>query len=130
MLKFSHMIFYVSDVRETLAFYEKAFGLKTKFLHESNMYGELDTGSTSLGFASNEMAALNLPDGHQKPSLEQAPFANEIAFTSKNVEADYDHAIQSGATALTAPTEKPWGQVVGYLRDPNGIVIEIGSEMG
>ena len=129
MLSFSHMIFYVQDVPATLSFYKKAFGFETRFLHESNMYGELDTGSTALGFASEEMAKLNLPGGHQSPSLEEKPFANEIAFTSDDVQQDFDRAVGAGATILAEPAEKPWGQTVGYLRDPNGIVVEIGSQM-
>jgi lactoylglutathione lyase len=44
-----------------LAFFEKAFGLKRKFVHESGTYGELDTGETALAFAAHELGAGSAP---------------------------------------------------------------------
>ena len=96
---------------------------------EFRQNAELETGSTSLSFASEQMAALNLPNGHQSHALDKPPFASEIAFTSDDVSRDYTQAVESGATVLVEPLEKPWGQLVGYARDPNGILIEIASEM-
>lgn len=43
-----------------MEFYKKAFGFDVKFLHESKAYGELQTGETTLAFASHEMGDLNL----------------------------------------------------------------------
>jgi len=40
-MHFGYSIIYVASVPETLAFYDKAFGLQTGFLHESELYGEL-----------------------------------------------------------------------------------------
>lgn len=127
---FSHMIFYVKNVKDTVKFYEQAFGLEVRFIHESGQYAEMETGQTALSFASLEAADMNLPGGYQQHSPEQSPFANEITFTSKDVNGAYAKAVAAGATALTEPLEKPWGQLVGYVRDPDGILIEIGSEMG
>ncbi|NGX59767.1 MAG: hypothetical protein KR126chlam3_00924 [Chlamydiae bacterium] len=129
MLKFSHMIFYVKEVADTVSFYQKAFGLNIKFFHESGMYAELDTGGTSLSFASEQMAESNLPNGYQSHTLDNPPFANEIVFVSNDVVRDFKQAVGSGAVALVEPEEKPWGQLVGYVRDPNGILIEIASEI-
>ena len=129
MLRFSHMIFYVEDVPATVSFYKKAFGLNPKFVHEEGLFAELDTGGTSLSFASEQMAAKNLPGGHQSHSLGKPPFANEITLTSEDVARDYNRAVEAGAEAHVQPLEKPWGQLVGYLRDPNGMLIEIASEM-
>ena len=44
-------------------FYERAFGLERRLLHESGQYAELETGATALAFASHELAAENVP-GH------------------------------------------------------------------
>lgn len=52
-MTFGYTIIYVKDVLSSLAFCEKAFSLKTRFIHESN-YGELDTGKTTLAFAAHE----------------------------------------------------------------------------
>lgn len=130
MIKFSHIIFYVSDVKETAAFFEEAFRFKVKFMHESKEYAELDTGEVSISFASEKLGASNLPDGFQKQDLKSPPFACEIALTTDDVQRDFNHAVDLGATEVAQPAEKPWGQVVGYIRDPNGILIEIGSQLG
>ena len=45
-MKFGYTIVYVNSVPEVLSFYERAFGLKTRFLHDSKQYGELETGET------------------------------------------------------------------------------------
>ena len=50
----------------TLDFYKKAFGFETRFLHESEQYGELDTGETVLAFASHAMDETNFINGYQK----------------------------------------------------------------
>lgn len=50
--------------------------------------------------------------------------------TVPNVEKAYKKAINEGAIPLVPPKEKPWGQTVAYVRDPNGILIELASPMG
>jgi predicted enzyme related to lactoylglutathione lyase len=65
-MQFGYTILYVDDVASTLAFYEKAFALPTRMLHESGGYGELETGATALAFASRAMLLETL-------ALAQAP---------------------------------------------------------
>jgi hypothetical protein len=40
------------------------FGFKRRFLHESETYGEIETGETTLSFAAHELADGNFPGGH------------------------------------------------------------------
>ena len=54
-MKLGYTIVYVPHVAESLAFFESAFGLSRRFLHESGDYGELETGETTLAFASHEL---------------------------------------------------------------------------
>lgn len=123
------MIFYVKEVQSTIDFYARAFGIKTRFLHESGAYAELETGATSIAFAAEELAESNLPEGCLKHDPKKRPFACEITFTADNVEKAYEKAVKAGAAPLAPPKEKPWGQTVGYVRDPNGILIEIASKL-
>jgi lactoylglutathione lyase len=37
--------------------------------------------------------------------------------------------LASGATEVKPPETKPWGQIVVYVRDLNGFLVEICSEM-
>ena len=48
-----------------------------------------------------------------------------MAFTSKNIEEDFDKALKAGAIEYEKIQQKPWGQKVGYLRDINGFLIEV-----
>ncbi len=129
MIKFSHTIFYVKDVSKTIHFYGAAFGIKPKFIHESNAYAELMTEGVALAFVSEDLAMTNLPEGYERNSIGRLPQACEIAFTTDDPEKWYRKALEAGAIELTPPQLKPWGQVVAYVRDPNGILIEIAGEM-
>ena len=124
------VIAYVPDVEAAIAFYERAFGLARRFVAEEGSYGELDTGSTTLAFASEELGTSNFDGGVQRPRAEDAPFNVEIALVFDDVEAAFAHATDSGCTALAAPQQKPQGQLVGYVRDPFGTLVEIASPLG
>ena len=124
-MKFAYTILYVRDVAKSLTFYESAFGLARRFLHESGTYGELETGATTLSFAAVELAQSNLPGGFQPADLTRQPAASEVGFTTADVSAAYEKAIGAGATALAPPKTKPWGQVVAYVRDLDGHLVEL-----
>jgi uncharacterized glyoxalase superfamily protein PhnB len=128
-MKFSYTILYVKDVTQSVAFYEKAFGLQQHFIDESGQYAQMETGSTKLAFASNELASSNLTNGFQENSLSAQPAGIEIAFTTDNVDAAFNRAVEAGAISLVVPKQKPWGQKIGYVRDLDGILIEIGSQV-
>lgn len=129
-MKFGYTIVYVDNVAETLAFYGTAFGFATRFLHESGDYGELDTGATTLAFASHALGEMNLAGPYQKSDLAAPPLGVELAFVSDDVDAAYLQAINAGALALAAPKDKPWGQRVAYVRAIEGSLIEICSPVG
>ena len=76
------------------------------------------------------MAATNFAPPIRENDAGAPPAAFEIGFESDDVAAAYAHAVEAGATPLAEPVEKPWGQVVAYVRDPDGILVEIGSPTG
>ncbi len=47
--------------------------------------------------------------------------------TFEEVDLQYQHAIENGASALMEPTTEPWGQRTCFIADPEGNIIEIGS---
>ncbi|MDG1788521.1 MAG: VOC family protein [Paracoccaceae bacterium] len=125
-MKLGYIIIYVSDVPKTVAFYETAFDLKRRFIHESHLYAEMETGSTALAFAGNEaaeMAGLGLLPND--PRTVAAGW--EICLITDDVAKAYDHAISKGCSPVAPPTEKLWGQTVSYLRDLNGCLVELAS---
>jgi len=129
-VKFGYTIVYVVSVVEALSFYQEAFGFETRFLHESNQYGELETGETVLAFATHEMGEMNLEGKYQKTNPDSAPLGIELAFVTDDVASAYTKAIAAGAIPLKKPVEKPWGQTVAYIRDKEGSLIELCSPMG
>lgn len=126
-MKLGYSILYVPNVEQAILFYEKAFGLQRKFFHESGDYGELETGATTLSFASYELMTDVNQISFTKNSLQSSPPAFEIAFVTDQVEQHFDQAVAAGATILKTPAKKPWGQVVGYVKDLNGFIVEICS---
>ena len=123
-MKFGYTIVYVDDVTTSIEFFEKAFGFKRKFIHESG-YGELETGDTALAFANHQLGAANLPDGYVAADKSLQPLGIEIALVTESVEEAHQSAIAAGATSLRNPTAKPWGQMVSYIRCPDGILVEL-----
>ena len=126
--KLGYLILYVPKVLDTVAFYERAFGLARRFVHESEQYAEMETGATALAFADEgEMLA----QGTIEPNRAERKAAGaEVALVVTNVRAAFEAAIAAGAIAVVEPTAKPWGQTVSYVRDLNGFLVELCSPVG
>lgn len=129
-MKLGYTIIYVPQVAKSLEFFDNAFGLKTKFLHESGDYGELETGETTLAFASHALGLSNFPKGYMAASESRQPLGFEIALTTSDVKAAYDRSLASGAESIRAPEQKPWGQTVAYVRCPDGTLVELCTPIG
>lgn len=129
MIKFAYTILYVSDVKKTAEFYSKAFDLEVRFIAPGDEYAELNSGTTTLSFAALPLAKSNLSDGFQESDLKTKPFGIELGFTTVDVQALVDKALAAGATLLEEPKEKPWGQMVAYIRDLDGFLIEVCTPM-
>lgn len=127
-MRFGYTILYVRDVAASLDLYERAFDQRRRFLHESGDYAELDTGATTLAFASHGLAAANLP-GMMGTAGGGAP-AFEVCFVSDDVAGAFERAVAEGAEAVQPPQTKPWGQDVAYVGDPDGNLVEIASPAG
>jgi catechol 2,3-dioxygenase-like lactoylglutathione lyase family enzyme len=114
---------YVPDVEKTIAFYERAFGMERKMIVEGGGYGELK-GPPPLGFAS-EAQAESLVGAFAPARPGAKPQAGELGFVVDDVAAAFDRAIAAGAVAVAKPAKKPWGQIVAYVRDCDGALVEI-----
>lgn len=124
-MKLGYTIVYVPDVAASLAFFETAFGLARRFLHESGTYGELETGETALAFAAHALGDMNFDGGHVHADTSPQPLGFEIALVTADVPSAHAKAIAAGAREMAAPSQKPWGQVVSYLRCPDGVLVEL-----
>ncbi len=121
-MQLSYTILYVNDVKSTLTFYEAAFGLKTRFLHEGGDYGELETGNTTLAFSSH---ALIRQLGKTPQSADAHKPCFEIALCTADVPAALKQAITAGAQLIRPVETMPWGQTIAYVADTNGFLVEL-----
>jgi lactoylglutathione lyase len=126
-VRFGYTILYVSDPAASVAFYERAFGQRRRLVHESGEYAELDTGQTTLAFASHGLAASNLPEQARSTVAGERHGNYEVCFVTQDVEGAFARAVEAGAEAVTEPQVKPWGQHAAYVRDPDGTLVEIAS---
>jgi len=126
-----YTLLYVKDVAASLTFYEKAFGVTRHFFHDDNgkAYGDLETGTTRLGFVSHALASETLNVDVETLTKGQSAFGFEIALTTQDVQALYERAVAAGAAPIVEPKTKPWGQMVAYVRDNSGFLVEICTPM-
>jgi len=119
-----YTIMYVENVADSLAFYERAFGLTRGLLHEGGDYGELVTGETKLAFSSVQL--MRQLGKSPAPANPDAPVF-EIAFETDDVAAALEKAKEAGAIVKQDVRDEPWGQTTAYIADPNGYLVEICS---
>lgn len=124
-IQYAYTILYVKDVSKSIEFYERALGFEKKMLTPENDYGEVNSGATTLAFASIELGESNIKNGFIESDTSNKPFGIELAFTTLDVEGTMKKAIDNGAILLEEAITKPWGQKVGYLKDVNGFLLEI-----
>ena len=129
-MRFGYTILYVEDVSRAIDFYERAFGLTRRFLDEDATYGEMETGDTTLSFASHALVRESIPGGYRRNDPAEPPAGVEIGFVTDDVAAAWDTALAAGAVVVSPPVTKPWGQTVAYVRDLEGMLVEICTPVG
>jgi lactoylglutathione lyase len=122
------VIVYVPDVEAALEFYERAFGLRRTFVDASSSFGQLETGSTALAFASEARASSELGD-FQRASLIADPCNVELCLVFDDVDEAFRHAVDSGCVPLAEPERQPYGQTTSFVRDPFGTLVNIASPL-
>ncbi len=122
-----YVILYVKDVAASLTFYEQAFGLARRFYNDDHgkAYGELETGAARLAFASLDLVKEHLKPEAVAAAVHEGAIGGEIALVTTDVAALFTRAVKAGATPLSEPAAKPWGQIVAYLRDNTGHIVEL-----
>lgn len=126
-MKLSHIILYVDNVPKTMALWQQAFGLDIAFLHEEQIYGEFETGNSTLAIANIAFGKSHFEDDVTRASFEREPGCFEICLETETLRNDYERAVTAGMIPVRPPFTQPWGQLIAWLRDPNGILIELSS---
>ena len=84
----------------------------------------------SVSLASHQLGGSNLPEGYVKADASTAPLGMEIVLVTDDVEAAFEMALSAGSIQLKSPVKKLWGQVVAYVRCPDGLLVELCSSIG
>ena len=121
-----YIILIVDDLDRALRFYTEILGLRLG--HRSGDYAQLDTGATRLGLYTRNAMAKTLGFPLQSPAHDAPGF--EIGFKVPDVDAAYAELVTRGASPVTPPTTRPWGQRIAYVRDPDGHLIELAQDLG
>ena len=119
-----YVILIVDDLDRALDFYTQVLGLTLG--HRSGDYAQLDTGVTRIGFYTRPAMAAVVGFALE-PAQQTAP-GFELGFKVANVDAAYAEILAGGATPVTAPTTRSWGQRTAYVRDPDGHLIELAQD--
>jgi uncharacterized glyoxalase superfamily protein PhnB len=127
----AYVVVYVSDVEKSVAFYEKAFGLKTRMTtgKERTAWAEMETGSTTLAFTPQDQRETVRSGGVKSHGTGEAAPNVLVSITYDDVHQAYKHAVENGAKGMAEPEDKPWGMKAGYVKDIDGILVQIGSRV-
>lgn len=123
-MDYGYTIIHVPNVPKAVEFYEKAFGLTKKMMHKNEHYAEMNTGTTTVAFASHEHKAMDI-EGYDL--LNRQPHGYELVFITNNIQKAYERALTHGAIGLVKPVKKPWNQTIAYVRDLNGALVELAT---
>ena len=137
-MEFAGTVIYVDEVPPVLEFYQRAFGVDSKFIDldvqlpnrdssASYQFAELATDGGSLYLATHALGAILLP-GYERPA-DGRPAGVEVAFFTKHVEAAFEKAVGAGATEIARPRTMPWGQTVAYVRSLEGTCVGLCTPM-
>jgi len=127
---YAYTVLYVKDVEKAVAFYSKAFGINIRRLDNSRRWGELESGQTTIAFTPIHQHETDEVTGEVhtfQSKSERGPI--EVCFDYADVDAAYKRALENGAEAVSPPEQKEWNQKVGYVRDIDGMVVRLGSNV-
>lgn len=120
-----YVVLIVEDLDRSLAFYHDLMGIPLK--HQAPRFAQLQTGTTRLALFTREAMADTLHQPLQAPTADAPAF--ELGFKVTDVDAAYQELVDEGATPVTAPETRPWGQRTAYVRDPDGHLIELVTQL-
>lgn len=120
-----YVVLVVDDLDRALAFYRDTLGLPLK--HRAERFAQLETGTTRLALFTRQAMAETLHQELDRPPASAPAF--ELGFKVEDVDAAYRELTAAGATPVTAPETRPWGQRTAYVRDPEGNLIELVTQL-
>ena len=118
---------FVKDMATMIRFYRDVLGFEIKEEENTDNVYLVKDGTLFLLYGRKDFETLT---GKRYEYLKGVNAHSEMALyvdSFSQVDEEYQKAIDNGATSLLEPTTEPWGQRTGFIADPEGNIIEIGS---
>jgi lactoylglutathione lyase len=117
-------ILYVDDVAASLRFYGELLGFQEMFRFppdaEPPGYVALTLADGKIALSSAEYAP-----GHGRPLRPVSGRPFELCLQVDDVDAAVETLLAAGVPLLAQPENRPWGERVAYVEDPDGNPVHI-----
>jgi lactoylglutathione lyase len=129
-VKLSFIRLLVTDFDACFRFYRDVMGFEVGWGEEGAGYADFKTGSDT-GLALFDKAEMSQALGTTDlPAQAEAQDRFLLIFGVEDLDATVAAMRERGAQFVTEPTDHPeWGIRTAHLRDPDGNIIEINSDM-
>jgi lactoylglutathione lyase len=125
LIRPDYVVLIVEELDRALRFYTEVLGLRLG--HRSGEYAQFDTGSTRLALYTRRAMSEILGISLGAPTAHAPGF--EIGFKVADVDTAFSDLVARGAVSALPPTDRAWGQRTGYVRDPDGHLIELAQDV-
>ena len=122
------IILYVSDQEKSVQFYEKLFRVSPD-LHVPGMTEFRLSENCKLGLMPNNGIAKILSDKTPHPTTGNGIPRCELYFNVDDVEYEFQHALNIGATLISEIEVRSWNEKVCYFADNDGHIIAFAEKI-
>ncbi|MBK8353241.1 MAG: lactoylglutathione lyase [Saprospirales bacterium] len=122
------IILYVSDQEKSMQFYEKLFRVSPD-LHVPGMTEFRLSENCKLGLMPNNGIAKILSDKTPHPTTGNGIPRCELYFNVDDVEYEFQHALNIGATLISEIEVRSWNERVCYFADNDGHIIAFAEKI-
>ncbi len=130
-MKLLNMRLLVSDFDACFRFYRDVMGFTATWGAEGEGYADFDAGSDQVGLSLFDRQTMASTIGTL--SLPVSPKAQDsmaLIFQVEDLDGTIEQLRERGADIVVEPANHPeWGIRTSYLRDPEGNLIEINSQI-
>ena len=128
MINQCEFILYVSDQEKSCDFYKKVLRLDP-VLHVEGMTEFELSGGTKLGLMPEKGIAKILGSKMPEPSTGNGIPRCELYLYVNDPAAYIKRSIEAGAVEVSPLESRAWGDIAGYLADPDGHVIAFAQKL-
>lgn len=121
-----YVVLFVEDLEKALAFYTDKVGLRVRFRAEG--YVELAVEGSKFALLARSRVPELTGDSHTgRPAA--AGHEGSVTLLVEDVDRVHRDLTGRGVAFLDTPKDRPWGQRTAHFHDPDGHLIEIGTNL-